>query len=81
MSFLAKMQGMKHGNRWLLLGLALLIVAALALWSGELAGAQDGQTVRIIAKLHADDRIEFGLRTADGDVFPKGSLLPVEHYP
>lgn len=52
-----------------LVGLAALIALPL-LANVSPIGAQDGETVQIIARLQADGDIEFGLRTSDGDQLP-----------
>ncbi|MDE2745401.1 MAG: hypothetical protein OXI41_05380 [Chloroflexota bacterium] len=52
-----------------LVGLAALIALPL-LASVTPVRAQDGETVRIIARLQADGDIEFGLRTSEGNQLP-----------
>lgn len=52
-----------------LLGMAALVVLPL-LASVALVGGQEGETVRIIARLQADGDIEFGLRTSEGNQLP-----------
>ena len=52
-----------------LFGLVALIVLPL-LAHASLVSAQDGESVRIIARLQADGDIEFGLRTSAGNQLP-----------
>ena len=52
-----------------LLGLSALIALPL-LAHASLVSAQDGESVRIIARLQADGDIEFGLRTSAGNQLP-----------
>ena len=56
---------------------ALIVFAALAaVPSVSSQSANDGETVRVIAQLHENGRIEFGLRTNEGDLFPSARLFP-----
>lgn len=57
--------------------LALIIFAALAaVPSVSSQSDNDGETVRVIARLHENGRIEFGLRDNAGDLFPNARLFP-----
>lgn len=52
---------------------ALIMVPLLA--SVALVGGQEGETVRIIARLQADGDIEFGLRTSEGNQLPSRRIF------
>ena len=57
--------------------LALIIFAALAaVPSVSSQTDNDGETVQVIARLHQNGRIEFGLRSDAGDQFPNARLFP-----
>ena len=66
----------------LAVAIALLVLCAL-LFEGGVAGvgAQDsgaGESVRIIARTTADGRVEFGLRSEDGNQLPRLRMFPTE---
>ena len=57
--------------------IALSAIIALSLIAPAALEAQNNtEPVRVIARLQADGRIEFGLRTADGDQHPTRRLFP-----
>lgn len=60
------------------LGLILLMSASAlsGLISISAHGDEGGETVRVIARLHEDGRIEFGLRTAERNQFPWARFFP-----
>lgn len=60
--------------------LALTALLALPLLAGvatlDAHGDDGGDTVRVIARLHESGRIEFGLRTSEGNQFPRQRFFP-----
>jgi len=60
--------------------LALSALLALPMLVGvatlDAHGDDGGETVRVIARLHATGQIEFGLRTSDGNQFPRLRFFP-----
>ncbi len=61
-----------------ILGVAALIAASALTGLSAASGHGDGggETVRVIARLHANGQIEFGLRTSTGNQFPRQRFFP-----
>ena len=70
---------MHHMRQSVAIGLAAVcaVLAFAAVIEAQLSSAADDeQTVRVIVRLAEDGRVEFGLRTADGDLSPRGRYFP-----
>lgn len=61
--------------------LALTVAAGLSVLHAH-AGDEDEEVVRVIARLSEDGRVEFGLRSGDGDQFPTQRYFPrgIDHH-
>lgn len=61
-----------------LLALSALLALPLLLSPATLNAHENegGETVRVIARLHENGRIEFGLRTSEGNQFPSRRFFP-----
>ncbi len=60
---------------------AIVALTGLAPTSGQTSESDAGETVRIIARLAEDSRVEFGLRTQDGNQFPTRRFFPAGDEP
>ena len=61
--------------------MAFMLAATVALFSvaptsGQTSDAESGESVRVMARLAEDGRVEFGLRTSTGNQFPSGRFFP-----
>ena len=61
--------------------MAFMLAATVALFSvaptsGQTRDAESGESVRVMARLAEDGRVEFGLRTSTGNQFPSGRFFP-----